>query len=76
MFKKIFEAAKKGWISGGVQWREEFVEKGIDPDKFIALPNNEGVKMIAQYLKLPKQGQVQFLNMTTRSKLFQFVKID
>lgn len=76
MLKAIWQAAKKGWISGGIKWREEFVEKDIDPDKFLDLPNNQGKEMLQQYLKLPPQEKVQFLNMTQRSRLFQFIKID
>ena len=75
MLQKIWAATKKGWISGGIQWREEFVAKDIDPDKFLAIP--EGEKQLAQYLALPPQGKVQFLNRITRSaNLFALLKID
>lgn len=74
MFRSILTAAKKGWISGGIQWREEFVAKDLDPDKFLALP--EGNSLLNQYLALPPQGRVQFLNMLTRKPtLFNVVKI-
>ena len=75
MLKDIWTAAKKGWISGGIKWREEFVSKNIDPDKFLALPNRQGVEMIKQYLALTDQGKIQFLNMIVRSKLYPFIKI-
>jgi len=76
MLKEIFTAAKKGWISGGVKWREEFVAKDIDPDKFLALPNNQGIEMLQKYLLCTPQSKIQFLNMTVRSNLFKFIKID
>ena len=75
MLQECLTAFKKGWISGGIQWREEFVAKDIDPDKFLAMP--EGEKQIAQYLALPPQGKVQFLNRITRSaELFGLLKIN
>jgi hypothetical protein len=68
-------AFKKGWISNGIQWREEFVAKDIDPDKFLAL--TKGTDRLAQYLALPPQGKVQFLNRITRSaELFSLLKIN
>ena len=73
MLQKIWAATKKGWIS--IQWREEFVAKDICPDKFLAMP--EGKKQLAQYLALPPQGKVQFLNRIARSaSLFALLKID
>jgi hypothetical protein len=76
VLKEIFTAAKKSWISGGIKWREEFVEKDIDPDKFLTLPNNQGVEMLQKYLRCTPQSKIQFLNMTVRSNLFKFIKID
>lgn len=75
MLKEIWIAAKKGWMSGGIKWREEFVEKGIDPDKFLTLPDSND--LLRRYLKLTSQSKVQFLNMLTRKKvLFDVIKID
>lgn len=75
MLKEIWIAAKKGWMSGGIKWREEFVEKGIDPDKFLTLPDSND--LLRQYLKLTSQSKVQFLNILTRKKvLFDLIKID
>ena len=75
MLREIWMATKKGWMSGGIKWREEFVAKDIDPDKFLALP--DGSNLLQQYLKLAPQAKVQFLNiLTRRDHLFDLIKIN
>ena len=73
MFREIFAAARKGWIVGGdIQWRQEFVDKNIHPDRFLDLPGAEG--MLASYLRLPKQARVIFLN--TLERRYTFLRVD
>jgi len=57
---KIIKAAQNGWKSGGIQWREEFIEKGVDPDLFLKLPGAH--QLLSQYVTLPPQSKVAFLN--------------
>ena len=51
---------KDGWQSGGIQWRAEFIDRGINPDAFAKLPGYED--LLTQYMALNKQGRVIFLN--------------
>lgn len=64
----IWTATKKGWDSAGVQWRKEFIEHGVHPDKFAELPNSQN--LLDRYLTLDKQSKVQFLNTMQRNYKF------
>lgn len=56
----ILQVTKKAWIHGGIQWRKEFLERGIQPDKFLELPNSK--ELLTRYAALDKQQRVMLLN--------------
>lgn len=61
--KDFINGCIKGWKSGGIPWREQFVESGIDPDKFLKLVGKyEGRKIIARYWQLSPRAKIEFLN--------------
>lgn len=70
--KSIIKAIKDGWQSGGIQWREEFIKKNINPDSFLELPGAKD--LLAQYLALQDQNKVIFLNTIYRK--FPFLRND
>ena len=57
--KDIINEGIKGWKHAGIQWRIEFVEKGIDPDKFRALPDSD--TLLKRYLSLDRYRRDTFL---------------
>ena len=70
MLKSIIDAFQRGWLSGGIPWREEFVDKNLNPDAFLQLPNAN--ELLQQYSSLNPQGKVIFLNTIYRQ--FPFLR--
>lgn len=67
---KIVKALREGWQHGGIEWRKQFVDKGLNPDTFLELPNAE--EMLTQYQQLPESAKTQFLN--TLYRRYEFLR--
>ena len=64
MFKRIFRAMHRGWVCGGIKWREEFYDFKVDPIQFTKMTGFTTV--LKHYLCLSKSEKAIFLNMIYR----------
>ena len=66
--RKIIKAIKRGWVTGGIQWREEFYDSGLNPEKYSLLPEPELYKILVKYSKMSEQQRTMFRNIEYRKR--------